>query len=253
MTFHYFPIMKMKRILTFLLLVLVMVPGIEARTFVLACGISNYRDEEANVPQPSLDAKRFKEVMQSQTNDITLLTSKNVTRANVLEKLRAICNRAGKDDRIVFFYSGHGMPGALYLFNGDTLSYDDLIEALSDTEARVKMCFINACHSGSAGEAKVNGNVDWSKSVSSVPGLAFLVSSRADEYSIGSNMPVASYFVQALVKGLRGKADSDHNKKITLMELFRYIHGDVLKRSENKQHPQMIAPKNMYDVVVTRW
>ncbi len=34
--------------------------------------------------------------MATQTKDITLLTSSNVTRANVLEKLSAICNRAQK-------------------------------------------------------------------------------------------------------------------------------------------------------------
>ena len=87
--------------------------NVEARTFVLATGVSNYGNEDINLNQTTKDAKRFKEVMETQTKDITLLTSKNVTRENVLEKLRAICNRAEKGDRVIFFFSGHGMPGAI--------------------------------------------------------------------------------------------------------------------------------------------
>ena len=94
----------MKKIVTFITTVILCVMSIQARTFVLITGISNYGNGDINLAQTTKDAKRFKEVMATQTKDITLLTSSNVTRANVLEKLSAICNRAQKDDRIIFFY-----------------------------------------------------------------------------------------------------------------------------------------------------
>lgn len=52
---------------------------------------------------------------------------------------------------------------------------------------------------------------------------------------------------------MRGKADKDNNREITVMELFKYIHTDVVKRSKQKQHPQLIAPQSMYNMVITKW
>lgn len=238
----------MKRITT-LLALLVVVVICNARTFVLATGVSNYGNDDVNLSQTTKDAKRFKEVMSTQTKDITLLTSKNVTKANVLEKLRALCNRAQKGDQIVFFYSGHGMPGAICGYDQPIL-YDDIVNVLSSSSASQKICYIDACHAGSMAKAT---DTDWTKNVKELKDQIFFVSCRADEYSSESPFLGAGYFTQALLKGLRGKSDSDNNKEITVLELFKYIYGDVLKRSKEKQHPQLIAPKSLYDVVVAKW
>ena len=68
----------------------------------------------------------------------------------------------------------------------------------------------------------------------------------------GSCMGRTRFFTQALLKGLRGKCDYDHNKEITVLELFKYIHADVTRRSLKGQHPQLIAPKGMHDKVIFR-
>lgn len=222
-----------------------------ARIFVLATGVSNYGNEEINLKQTTKDAKRFKEVMATQTNDITILTSKNVTRENVLEKLRAICNRAQKGDKIIFFYSGHGMPGAICGYD-KPISYEDIIATLSASEASEKLCFIDACHAGTMADASKNHN-SWTKDVQSCKDQAFFVSCRSEELSAENPFLGAGLFTQSLIKGLKGKSDKNGDKNITVIELFKYIHGDVLKHSRDKQHPQLIAPESMYDVVVTKW
>lgn len=239
----------MKRCIIVFLLMLTLVVSIDARTFVLVTGVSNYDNETVNLSQTTKDAKRFKKVMETQTKDITLLTSKNVTRANVLEKLRAICNRAQKNDRIIFFYSGHGMPGGICVFDR-AISYDDLVAELSKSAAKEKICFIDACYAGSL--AKSASEDMWQKSIKD-NGQIFFVSCRPDEVSAESQFVGAGYFTQALLKGMRGKADTNGDKKVTVIELFKYIHNDVLKRSSNKQHPQLVSSKDMYDVVVTKW
>lgn len=239
----------MKRIILNLLLALCVAVGAQARTFVLVTGVSNYGDEVNNLSQTTKDAKRFKAVMESQTKDITLLTSKNVTRANVLEKLRAICNRAQKGDRIVFFYSGHGMTGAICGYDMP-ISYEDIVNTLASSAASEKICFIDACHAGSMAKS---GDNTWTKSVKSAKDQVFFVSCRPEELSAESKILGAGYFTQALLKGMRGKADKDANKQITVEELFKYIYADVLKRSRQNQHPQLIAPKEMYKTVVTKW
>lgn len=239
----------MKRILINLLLALFMAVGVQARTFVLVTGVSNYGDEVNNLSQTTKDAKRFKAVMESQTKDITLLTSKNVTRANVLEKLRAICNRAQKGDRIVFFYSGHGMPGAICGYD-TPISYDDIVNTLATSAASEKICFIDACHAGTMAKS---GDSTWTKSVKGAKDQVFFVSCRPEEVSRESPFLGAGYFTQALLKGMRGKADKDGNRQITVEELFKYIYSDVMKRTGKGQHPQLIAPKEMYNTVVAKW
>lgn len=241
----------MKRtILSFLLAIFTLI-AINARTFVLTTGVSNYGSEDVNLSQTTKDAKRFKEVMETQTKDITILTSSNVTRANVLEKLRAICNRAQKGDQVVFFYSGHGMPGGICGYD-KVISYDDIVEILSGSEASAKICYIDACHAGSMSSAAKSYD-SWAKDAKSYKDQAFFVSCRSDELSSEHPFLGAGLFTQALIKGLKGKSDKNGDKSITVMELFKYIHGDVMKHSNEKQHPQLIAPESMYNVVVSKW
>lgn len=79
---------------------LMVVIGANARTFVLSVGVSNYQDEDLNLGQTTKDAKQFTAVMGNHTKDITTLTSKYANKANILEKLQALCNRAQKGDKI---------------------------------------------------------------------------------------------------------------------------------------------------------
>ena len=43
--------------------------GMQARTFVLVTGVSNYGDEANNLAQTTKDAKNFAKVMSTQTKD----------------------------------------------------------------------------------------------------------------------------------------------------------------------------------------
>ena len=242
----------MKKTFLALLLAVMFILPLNARTFVLVTGVSNYGDE-SNLAQTTKDAKRFRDVMLQQTKDVSILTSRNVTRDNVLSKLRAICNRAQEGDKVIFFYSGHGMPGAICAYDVP-ISYDDLTAVLATSKASQKICFIDACHAGSMAEtASRAGSKDWAKAVTEQKGTAFFVSSRADEYSMENPILGAGFFTAALLKGIRGKSDSNADRKVTVLELFKYVHADVVKRSKQRQHPQLIAPKQMHSAVVAEW
>ncbi len=240
----------MKKILTLFLFVILITTGINARTFVLITGVSNYNDPINNLGQPTKDAKRFKEVMESQTKNITILTSSNVTKTNVLEKLSAICNGAQKDDQVVFFYDGHGMPGGSCAYD-QPIPYSDIVRLLAKSKAGSKLAFIDACHAGSA--LNPLNSTDWSSTVSGSQDIAFFVGCRPDEGSLENEFIGAGFFTNALIKGMRGKSDKNADKRITVEELFRYAYNDVLVHSKKQQHPQLIAPKTMYNVVVTKW
>lgn len=242
----------MKRFLS-LCLILMMCIGMSARTFVLIVGVSNYGNEEINLNQTTKDAKAFKKIMEVQTKDIILLTSRYANRANVMEKMSAICNRAQQNDRIIFFFSGHGMPGGICAYDG-TISYADLINQLDKSEAKEKICYIDACHAGTLADNKLSKEKNsLSAAMKGKNDQVFLVGCRADEYSFEHPWVGAGFFTQALIKGIRGKADFNGNRQVTVIELFKYIYKDVVRRSDGKQHPQLIAPKTMQDVVVMAW
>lgn len=250
-----------RRIILPLLLLIVAATTADARTFALVCGISNYaqRNDCTDLKEATSDAKRFKELLTQQTNDITILTSKYVTQANVLEKLRAICNRAQASDRIVFFFSGHGTTGAICGYDKN-ITYKDIISTLETSKAKEKMIYIDACRSGSIADVTKSFSPTGS---ASIPGYAIFVSCRANEGSSEDTFLASGYFTQALIKGMRGKSDKNADKLITVEELFRYVHADAVKRSTDKaklrndmskvMHPVLIAPKSMLNAVVFKW
>lgn len=226
------------------------------KTYVLVVGISDYQAEGAQLRQTSKDAKAFADIMKTQTPHVTLLTSKFATRANIFSKLQTICKNTRIEDRIVFFFSGHGIPGGLYTYDGDAdksyIYYAELVQMLKTAKAREKISFIDACHAGSLLQGLEANTSEWSDSATQ-SGQVFFLSSRKEEYSHESSLVGSGFFTRALLKGIQGKSDDDGNKQITVIKLFKYIYNDVVRRSKSRQHPQLIAKKELYDIIVTNW
>ncbi|MBD5232015.1 MAG: caspase family protein [Bacteroidales bacterium] len=226
---------------------------LQARVYVLSVGVSNYYGKENNLPQASRAAKEFAETMKLQTQDVTLLTSKYATVANIREKLNAIVSKAAKDDRIVFFHEGHGYDGGFCGVDG-TISYKELAQTLAKSPANLKLVFLGGCHSGSA---KNEGILNYGDQ-------AWITATRADE--LGAEAGGSPYyFGGSVVKGLRGKADFNADKDVTLTELFKYVYNDITNKSskavyydakgnpeKHYQHPTLIAPKALHDRVIIR-
>lgn len=242
---------NMKRFLI-LLMAIMMVMGIDARTFVLSVGVSRYQDSENNLEQTTKDAKQFKAVMENQTKDITILTSKYANKNNILEKLRAISNRAQKGDQIIVFLSGHGNTGVFVAYD-TTLPYQDINDILAKSAASSKICIVDACRAGSVADLKNNGS---SYQDPAAANIIYMMGCRADEYSKESPWVGHGFFTQALLKGLRGKADANNDKQITVKELFTYVYNDVQHRTakmEESQHPQLFGSKNVADAIIMDW
>lgn len=242
----------MKRTFMILLATIFMAVGLYARTFVLSIGVSSYQNSENNLSQTTKDAKQFKAVMENHTKDITILTSRYANKDNVLEKLRAISNRAQKGDMIIFYFSGHGYPGGVVAYD-NTVTYQEINDILSKSSASAKVCFVDACHAGSVGDVRDNPQA-YKAPISG--NIIYMMSSRADEYSIEHPWVGHGFFTQALLKGLRGKADANNDRQITVMELFNYVYNDVqhaTAKMDVSQHPQLIGVKEIANAVVIEW
>lgn len=241
----------MKRKL-FLLAVLLMFvcSAMAGRTYVLVAGVSSYSDTSANLPTTTNDAKRIAELMRKHSDDVSLITSRYATKEKLLAKLREISTAANSDDRIVFYFSGHGNKGCILPYDLKPLYYTEIIDILAASKASVKMVFVDACMSGSATKVGETGN--WKEKLTS-GNIVFMTASRAEEISVADNILTAGWFTHAFLKGAKGLADADKDRKITVLELFTYIYNDVVNRSEKKQHPQLIATKKHQKDVVLSW
>jgi len=239
----------MKRLIFCLTAILALsILSLQARTYVLVVGVSRQGIEGANdLYQTTKDAKSFKKVMESHSKDITLLTSKYATKSNILSTLGKIADTATKQDRVYFYFAGHGGEGVICAYDAE-VTYADIVKAISDTKSPMVVCFIDACHAGSA-VSEVSG----ASALSGKKNIAFFSGCRPNEYSIENPFVGAGYFTQSLVKGLRGKSDANGDKRITVKELFKYCYNDVVTRSKGEQHPQLIAPANIQNAALVKW
>ena len=251
----------MKRTIITIMLAMAIVIGASAqKTYVLLVGISSYGlPTEAgliDLPPCAKEVKNLKKVFDQQKNTVTtVITGENATHENIVRKIDAIVKLATPQDKIIFVFSGHGgvspelLRGFFACYKGEQFLYDELCIALSKSPTKEIICIIDACNSG-----VVQSTIQ--RMEPSAPTPVFITSSRGDQNSGTDSYMMTSYLIKALSKALRGKADSDGDKAITVMEAYKYAYNDVIshkKNSERQQYPQLIGPSSLYNTVITRW
>lgn len=249
----------MKRIILFLAMIIIAVTSLLAgQTYALITGVSSYADPRNNTHQTTEDAQNFRKIMRNDTKNITLLTSENATVDATIDKLKKFAAGTKADDRIIFFYSGHGDGGqgggkpGIFMHDGNTLPYETIVKILRASKAKEKIIVINACYSGTLGNVL--------KSLGTNDDIIAITSSRPDEVTFEDTILGGCFFTRSLEKALMGKADKNKDKKVTLLEAFKYVHKDVVDRSTKSgnaepQHPCLFAPKWVQDkdVVLMNW
>jgi hypothetical protein len=148
---------------------------------------------------------------------------------------------AGERVQFVFYYSGHADERGL-LLGGRRLDYARLRQQIDAVPAQVRLGLLDSCSSGAFVRAKggrmrpplVTGDA-------SVEGHAFLTSSSAEEAAQESDRIGGSFFTHYLVSGLRGAADVNRDRRVTLNEAYRFAFDETLAGTEatpgRAQHP----------------
>lgn len=208
-----------------------------AETYVVCVGIGNYADPKVqNLAKTEADAKAMAEFYKKGTQNVITITGKYATKSQILKSLNNQFSRANSDDKIIFYFSGHGYPGGFCPYDmtkiEEGLKYSEVISIMQKSKAKNKFIFADACHSGAI---RQNGS-DIEPKVGNV--LLFL-SSRGNEYSAESPFIANGYFTKHLLRGLGGGADVNKDKHITARELFNYVSESVKSQTNNRQHPVM--------------
>lgn len=239
----------MLRFMAFVIILVLGVGAARARTYVLVTGVSNYNEPGVNdLPQATKDAKSMAALFKRKYPDTSLLTTKYANRNNILQLTRKIAGQAGANDRIIFFYSGHGGNGFMYITDG-MLKYSELLKVLSSSRCRNILVILDTCHSGSV----LTAMQQLKRSGKYRNNILVMASSRNNEISRESPFLEAGLLTRGLLKGMRGKADADGNRIVTVEELFRYAYNDVTAHTRSEQHPQLIGATRLRSMPVIQW
>ena len=130
----------------------------EVKVWAVVIGVSRYNHMPV-LRYADDDAYRFYAFLKSPEGgalpdeQIAILIDEDATRDNTLRKMQETVLRADENDIVVVYFSGHGLDGAFLPIDYDGYSnriyYDEMTEILSKSKAKHKMCFADACHSGS--------------------------------------------------------------------------------------------------------
>lgn len=243
----------MKRLsVLILMLTLLLGTALAQRTYALVCGVSNYDDPRGLCPDlsfPAKGAKSMKKVYKKMGAVPVVLTSKYVVEETVADKLETIVKIAQPNDKIIFHFIGHGSAGNIYFYQGKPFPYSKLIAILSKAKTNNIFCIIDACESGSAIRT---ATAEYEDMKGAKP--AFMMACRANENTGELGALASPVFTLAIAKGLRGRADIDSNRQVTFMELFRYVHSDMVSRGQSlgwSLHPQLLGNDKLFNSVIS--
>lgn len=125
-----------------------------AKTYAVIVGVEQYDGSVPNLNASVDDAVRMYQflVRGNSAENIILLTDAKATKQNILSAMQ-IFKKAGSEDFVIFYFSGHGGP---YLFCPQNFSggnyalwHTEVKNAFKQSRAKVKLCIADACYSGS--------------------------------------------------------------------------------------------------------
>ncbi|MFL5801009.1 MAG: caspase domain-containing protein [Roseiflexaceae bacterium] len=246
----------------------------------LLIGVGSYQDTpRLNVPITVADARAVAQVLRDPhfcgypEAQVTLLHDAQATSAGILAALDQLAERAGLQDTVVLFYSGHGDfgdDGEYHLTSYETrvadgkvvagtgLSQKVLLEKLRRLRARRTLLVFNACHSGAvvpalgATDAPPTGQNPPDELTSALlatgTGRIIISASRAAQLSyIGAGK--LTLFTQALVSGLLGQGVEGRNGYISAFDLYTYIYTAVSEKVKRDfgaaQEPELTVLKSV--------
>ncbi len=229
--------------------------------YALVVGISKYKNKAIPALKVAAnDAKKFAEFLGTQKElfkdtKVTLLLNEQATKAELEKYLFYELRKAGKDDTVFVFLSGHGAIDPKRAGEFFFLSHDadpDFLEVtalnmsglrfLKKMDCPRVVLVADACHAGGFSKWRTKAAVipikNFINDFSSSAGRVVISSSRPDEYSLEAPRMENSVFTHYFLKGVEGAADADSDGVVTINEAYRYVYDRTKVETEGAQHPQ---------------
>lgn len=197
------------------------------------------------------DAKAFARSLRNlgwNESHIKLLVNKDATQRNIMIALESWLTKAGPNDQVVLYWSGHGFPDPedpekVYFACYDTdisipvtgYRMDRVNAALEETKSKNVILFADTCHAGkliTRGERGISiiPQIDKISREKRIPkGWIYMVGADSDRKAIEHTSWTNGAFTHSLIKGLSGEADGFQSAGVkdgvvTMGELKDYIN-----------------------------
>jgi sugar lactone lactonase YvrE len=240
---------------------------IKPKLYILAIGVSKYKDKDLQLRFASKDATDFVEIMKLQKGllfedvIVKLLVDEQATKDNILDGLDWLERQTTSKDVAILFLAGHGLndrANNFYFLPVDVeiehlkrtgVAFSDIKNTVSAISGK-SIVFVDACHSGNVFGGK-RAVVDMTSIVneltSAESGVVVFASSTGKQFSFEDPAWGNGAFTKALIEGLKGKADLLGKGKITINMLQAYISERVKELTKGKQTPTVVKPQSVPD------
>lgn len=230
------------------------------KIWAIIVGAAGYTEGMEPLNFPDDDAYLFHSFLKSpeggaiQDERIRLLIDENATKVNIIKSLSDFSDKASSEDVLIFYFSGHGLPGSFLPIDSDgiknQLKYKELLSVLKSSKAKSKIIIADACYSGGLTASKGKSNQNLMRSYyeaihDSEGGLVLFMSSKEGQSSIENGDLRQGIFSHFLIKGLKGAANIDNDNIIRINELFEYVQVNVSFYTNDSQTPMVYGDKSI--------
>ena len=245
-----------------------------AQIYALFVGIAKYR-QLRHLSKTTIDARDLHDLLADSgypEMNRALLLDGEATKAAISDRLDWLARRAGPDDTVLVFFSGHGAqriggfePGEYlcpletdwYNLRGTAISDEEFSTALQAINAGRMAVFLDACHSGGVGaprDAGIQVKSGLSESaylrLTAGRGRVVIASCRPDEESWELSGMRNGLFTHYMLEGLRGAA-AGPDGVVRILDLFHYVSQKVPQKKD--QHPLFKGElETSFPIVVVR-
>ncbi|MBI2300940.1 MAG: caspase family protein [Armatimonadetes bacterium] len=232
--------------------------------YVLAVGVSKYADASRSLAFAAKDAGDLAQWAKGQEGKLfgkvicRLLADEQATRANTVDALDWLTKEVTQRDYAVVFVSGHGTAdtrGNYYFLPHDAdparlkstaVPWTDFQTTFQGLPGKTFL-LLDTCHAGGASGQRTKGGdtayIDaLREAAANDVGVITLASCMGNEQSLEDAAWQNGAFTKALVAGLSGAADANHDGVINWVELEAYVTEAVKTLTNGRQHVTSARP-----------
>lgn len=255
-------------------------------SYALLIGVSEYSSGWPDLNSVPEEIDQVHRVLVSRNFQVERVL--NPDQDQMVDAFKGFINRYGydKDNRLLFFYSGHGysrMNGSRgYIVPSDTpdprkneraflrkaISMNQILTWCKEMEVNHALFVFDSCFSGTIFETRAHPEIPKHITVQTAGKVRqFITAGDADE-----EVPSKSVFAPLFIRGINGAADLSKDGYVTGTELGMYLHdkvvgynigqtpqygkindpeldeGDFVFVSEMDSHVQMVLPKKSQNI-----
>ncbi len=222
----------------------------------LVVGINNYQHAsplDYAINDAEATAKLLIDEFDFKKDNITLLIDAEATRALIIDSFLSYASKVDVNDRIIFFFAGHGHTilgrrgevGFLVPYDGKShnlstlIRWDELTRNAELIPAKHMLFVMDACYGGLIlARSLAPGSMRFLKDMLLRYTRQVLTAGKADEVVADSGGPISghSIFTGHFIEALKGKAASEEGV-ITANGVMAYVYEKVAKDQNSHQTP----------------